>query len=692
MQANDTVDRKLVEPVQFVRGVGQHRAQLLEKLGIRTASDLLFHFPRKYEDFTQQHQIHSIQIGQVAQVIGVVEDIDEVRKNGRHILYVLIKQDQCFLRGIWFNQDFMLRKFRFGQTVQLIGKVAERGGRLQMTHPAVTWIDDPEKVENAGLLPVYSLTEGISQQQMRKMTAVVVEEFGPLLTEAFPETLRQASGAFDIKTAIEQIHFPEDHQQLEQSRHRFVLQELLILQLALAMRRYQVRSRETAPKIELSPKIRARILNRLPFQLRECQMTAFEEIAADMGKLFPMNRLLHGDVGSGKTVVAACAMMLAVANQQQAVLMAPTEILAQQHLATLTDLFAGSRVRVQLCTGSQSASQRNRLSDLCRSGEVDIVVGTHAVVSKQTQFASLGLVIIDEQHKFGVKQRALLKESGFDPHYLVMTATPIPRTISMTLFGDLDVSVLSSKVQLNVNTYLQEEDSKAKWWEFFAQKLRDGRQGYVVAPFVDGDDQSHIRSAERMYEFLVNGPLSDFRVALLHGKQNSEEKQQAMRDFRTGEAQVLVATGVIEVGIDVPNATVMTIESAERFGLSQLHQLRGRVGRGRHPGYVCAFPTEGVSIENERLVAFRDVKDGFELARIDLELRGPGNMLSTRQTGFPPLKIADLTRDETILLDAQRLSREVIESDPNLARKEHQRLRSLVISRYGKSLDLGDVG
>ena len=692
MPSNETFEPKLIQNVQFVRGVGQHRADLLAKLGIRTASDLLFHFPRRYEDFTQQHTISEIELDQVAQVVGVVDDIDEVKKDGRHVLYVLIKQGKCFLRGIWFNQEYMLNKFRYGQTVQLRGKVSERGGRLQMTHPAVSWVDDPKTIEAGGLLPVYALTEGIGQRQMRKMTSAVIEDCGALLEEAFPKELQRSTGAFDIKTAVQQIHFPGDHDQLQQARHRFVFQELLILQLALCMRRYLVRSRETAPTLTLTPKIKARILNRLPFDLRESQQQAFEEIAGDMQNPYPMNRLLHGDVGSGKTVVGACSMMLAVAHQHQAVLMAPTEILAQQHFETLKDLFAGSRVRVALCTGSQASGIRRQLAEQCESGDLDIVVGTHAVVSKDMRFANLGLVIIDEQHKFGVRQRALLKASGIDPHYLVMTATPIPRTISMTLFGDLDVSILTRGTPSNVNTYLADEPSRQKWWTFFADKLRSGRQGFVVAPYVDADDDSRIKSAERTFESLANGPLADFRLALLHGKQATDEKQLAMQQFRSGHAQVLVATGVVEVGIDVPNATVMTIESAERFGLSQLHQLRGRVGRGQHTGFVCAFPSEGVPLENERLVAFRDVNDGFELAKIDLRLRGPGNLLSTRQTGFPPLKIADLIRDEKVLLDAQNVARQIIQSDSNLDRADYHRLRKLVVSRYGKALDLGDVG
>ena len=433
-------------------------------------------------------------------------------------------------------------------------------------------------------------------------------------------------------------------------------------------------------------------MGRLPFELRDSQIAAYEQIAADMGLPYPMNRLLHGEVGSGKTVVAACAMMLAVANGHQAALMAPTEILANQHFRTLSHLLSGSRVNETLMTGSMGAKQRRETAESISSGEADLVVGTTAVIGAKTSFAKLGLVVIDEQHKFGVRQRALLKQAGFDPHYLVMTATPIPRTITMTLFGDLDVSILESTRAGNTKTYLGSEEQREKWWEFVRKKLNEGRQGYVVAPYVETKKDSAIQSAEDRYEALANGPLEAFRLGVLHGRQSAEEKLDTMRKFANGDLQVLVATGVVEVGIDVPNATVMMIESAERFGLSQLHQLRGRVGRGKHPGFVCAFPTPGRDPEIERLQAFVDVEDGFELARIDLQIRGPGNLLSTKQTGFPPLLIADLVEDEEVLVRTQSVAREIVDNDPNLAQPQHERLRQLVNARYSKVLDLSDVG
>jgi len=391
-------------------------------------------------------------------------------------------------------------------------------------------------------MPVYKLTDGINQKQMRKIVGAVVEQYSSLVAEAFPDELRESLDLCGISEAIRQIHSPKNQEQVESARARLVYQELFILQLALAIRRHRIRSENKAPG--------------------------------------PMNRLLHGEVGSGKTAVAVAAMLLAVADGHQATLMAPTAVLANQHFNTIQKLLGNTRVRFALWTGGVKGKARKETAELIENGEVDIVIGTQAVVASKVPFKRLGLVVIDEQHKFGVKQRATLKQSGFDPHYLVMTATPIPRTISMTLFGDLDVSTLkrTNGIGQKVNTYLGKEDSREKWWEFVKKKLREGRQAFVIAPLVAGDDDEQLSSAERMFESLANGPFSDFRVDVLHGRQTAEQKDAAMADFANGKTQVLVSTTVVEVGIDVGNATVMTIESAER-----------RVCRGQHPGFVCVF-------------------------------------------------------------------------------------------------------
>ena len=687
--------KTLTQRTQFIKGVGPGKAELLEKLGLHTAADLLFFFPRSYEDFTQLDLIRDLDKEQLATIVAEVSDKDEYRSDGRHIAYVLFRQEKSYLRGVWFNQPFMLNKFRIGQRVLLQGKARLHSNRHQMTHPKVTWLDNEEQIrQQQTMLPVYRLTDGINQKQMRKIIASAVEQCAHLVTEALPIDLRERSGVIGIADAISQIHSPMDREQVQQARCRLVYQELFILQLALAIRRHRVRTRQVAPALELTPKIKSRILGRLPFQLTESQKVAFEEIANDMSYAWPMNRLLHGEVGSGKTAVALCAMLVAVAQGHQAVLMAPTEILARQHLRTIRELLANSRVRIELWTGSVKSTKRKRIAAEVDSGDIDIIVGTQAVVASKLPFRKLGLVVIDEQHKFGVKQRATLKSSGPDPHYLVMTATPIPRTVSMTLFGDLDVSTLerTSGVGQKVNTYLGNEGSRESWMQFVCKKLNEGRQAFVIAPLVDSDDEASLNSAERIYERLANGPLEEFRIDILHGRQSMEEKEATMHAFESGKTQVLVATTVVEVGINVPNATVMTIESAERFGLSQLHQLRGRVSRSKHPGYVCLFASQNNANENERLSAFAETENGFDLAQKDLEIRGPGNLFSSQQSGFPPLMIADLVRDTDLLQQAFADARMLIHQSPELAGGEFDRLRKLVYARYGQSLEISDVG
>lgn len=690
-------EKKLTQPVQYLKGVGPQRAPLLEKLGIHAAVDLLFFFPRNYQDFTELHQITELASSQQASIVGEVDDIDQlVTAQGKHILYVLLKQGAQYLRGVWFGQPYMLQRFKVGQRVLFQGMAKLSGGRFQMNHPKVIWLDgtesQPEKERR--LHPVYPLTEGINQRQMRQIVANVVDEYAHLVQEAFPDQLRSKLGVCDITSAIENIHAPASQQQMEQARRRLVYQELFILQLALAIRRHRVKRDSVSPVLEMTPKIRARILGRLPFELTDSQLKAVNEICADMAQPFPMNRLLHGEVGSGKTVVAICAMLLAVAHGYQAVLMAPTEILAQQHHRTLERMLGNSRVRVGSWTGGLKTSQRTANEQAIANGEIDIVVGTQAVIASDLKFHKLGLVVIDEQHKFGVRQRALLKQSHHDPHYLVMTATPIPRTISMTLFGDLELSTLKRTTGIGqiVHTYLGQEDQRQQWWDFVCKKLREGRQAFVIAPRVDAEIDSGLNSAEKLYQSLSEDTLREFRLDVMHGRLSSEDKEACMTKFLRGETQVLVATGVVEVGIDVPNATVMTIESAERFGLSQLHQLRGRVSRSQHPGYVCVFASTDDAEAHQRLSAFVNTADGFELAEIDLQLRGPGNLFSSQQSGFPPLMIADLVRDTDVLAQAQQDARELIAQDPELKNEELTRLRQLVFARYGRALEMSDVG
>lgn len=414
-----------------------------------------------------------------------------------------------------------------------------------------------------------------------------------------------------------------------------------------------------------------------------------------MNRQTPMNRLLQGEVGSGKTVVAEYALLLAVAHGHQAAVMAPTEVLARQHVRILKRDLRQSRVRIGLLTGSLPASARQNLQQQLNDRKIDIVVGTQALLHDGLKFPRLGLVVIDEQHKFGVRQRAALKQAAIDPHYLVMTATPIPRSLTMTLFGDLDVSTLRTipPGRQPIHTYLASEDQREKWWDFFRRKLREGRQGYVVAPRVEEDPDAETASAEQLFEHLSNGPLGDFRLDILHGRLSPSQKEAAMETFRRGETHVLVSTTVIEVGVDVPNATVMTIESGEHFGLAQLHQLRGRIRRGQFPGFLCVFATPANPAATARLESFAATDDGFQLAELDFQQRGPGDIFGTSQHGLPPLRIANLNRDTELLEQARRTAKELmVGSSPPFLDERFARLRQMVLRRYGKSLDLGDVG
>lgn len=685
----------LATPTQFLAGVGPQRAELLEKLGLFTARDVLFNFPRDYQDLTDLTSINDIEEGKLTRVQGTVVETDQrTTHSGGSVLGVLLRCGGGHLRALWFNQPFMRDRFPTGQEVLLTGKARLSGLMWEMSHPNVQWLDGASEIPGSQLLPVYPLTEGVTQAHLRKITRGTLDKFVDVLEEVFAPEYLTEHNLLALREALPQIHFPDNHESLARARRRFVYQELFILQLALALKHRQQHDLLQATPLEATAKIDARIRRLFPYELTLGQRQAIDEVAADMSRPHPMNRLLQGDVGSGKTAVAVYAMLLTVAHKQQAVLMAPTEILARQHADTLTNLLSASQVRWGVLTGALSAKERKETLAKLAAGELDVVIGTQAIVQDDVQFARLGLVVIDEQHKFGVRQRASLKQAGLDPHYLVMTATPIPRTIAMTLYGDLEVSTLRDHPpgRQAVNTYLATTDQREKWWDFFGRKLRDGRQGYVVVPLVEESENVTARSLDQAYEALANGPLEPFRLGLIHGRMSHAEKETAMSAFRRGEIQVLVATTVVEVGVDVPNATLMTIESGERFGLSQLHQLRGRVSRGTHPGFCCVFADAESDESRRRLEAFVSTTDGFRLAELDLEIRGPGDLLGTKQHGLPPLRIADLIRDADTVEEARRDAQQLISQDPTLALPQYERLRRMVQNRYARVLELGDVG
>lgn len=704
----------LATPVQYLPGMGASRASRLAKLGLRTAQDVLFLFPRDYEFPAPPVGVDRLREGEPASLVGTITDAELVsRTPGKSMFSAIVESESGAVRILFFNQPFRADQLTLDRRVLISGVPKLNGLRMEFSHPKLTILDPQEAIPESRILPVYSLTEGIKQSEMRRLTREVAETLSGELVEVMPNPIRHRA-ADELRSrgvevvgvlpgigeAIRGLHQPSDPQELIGARTRLIFQELFVMQLALAIRRRRLTTKLRSPPLVSSTLIDARITNRFSFELTDDQKQAIAEIRSDMARKFPMNRLLQGDVGSGKTVVAIYAMMLAVANQHQAVLMAPTEVLARQHYLTLKHVLSGSRVRVGLLSGSLGAAERRTVLETTEAGEMDLLVGTQALLHDKVKFRNLGLCVIDEQHKFGVTQRDALRSGGIDPHYLVMSATPIPRSVAMTVFGDVDRSTLRQQPdgRGRVSTYLAHDGWRNRWWEFLRQRLQEGRQAYVVAPRVsagesEGDDETEdVTSVESVFEELCNGALSDYRVGLLHGRMHQDAKQKVMDSFAAGQLQVLVSTTVIEVGIDVPNATVMTILGAQRFGLAQLHQLRGRVSRGRHAGHVCVFTDgDGQPEENERLKTFAEVEDGFELAEADFRLRGPGDLLGKNQSGLPPMRIAELNRDFEILLVARDLAQSLIDQDPELNAEEMQELRSQVLRRYGKRLELGDA-
>jgi ATP-dependent DNA helicase RecG len=705
-------------PLQFIPGIGPQRVELFHKLGVRRAIDLLFLFPRSYQDIAPFQSITELEPGIRASVVGQIVDMDQrVSFEGRSSVGVLLAVDGGgYVRCVWYNQPFRRQQFLMGMRVIATGIAKSTGVSFEMRHPETTILAADQPLPDAKPIPVYPLTEGLQQRHVASAVAAVLEHLTDAIDEALPESIRLAANLpvdfvtsenlrgseaksfpplLGISQALRSIHQPTTVEEANEARHRFIFQELFVYQLALAMRRHRLQHDKPAPKISATPMIHARILKRFGFELTRDQLQAIEDVRTDMAQDVPMNRLIQGDVGSGKTVIAQYAMLNAVASKQQAALMAPTELLARQHFTRLRQQLAGSQVMIELLVGSITQRERSELLQRIAIGTVDLVVGTQALLSEHVQFESLGLVVIDEQHKFGVQQRANLRESRMVPHYLVLSATPIPRTIAMTIFGDLDVSVLRDKPpgRATVHTYLGSTAQQAKWWEFVVKQIQSGRQAYVVTPRVESDAEAEIVGAEQVYQQLMTGPLAGLRIELLHGRMEGSEKQAKLDAFTSGKTQVLVATTVIEVGIDVPNATVMTILDADRMGLAQLHQLRGRISRGSFPGYVCVFAKPGVAPEeNARLSVLASTDDGFRLAEQDLQMRGPGDLLGTKQIGLPPLRIADLVRDSEVLICARRMAQKIVEQDPNLELAEHAKLKRQVTLKHGAVVSLGDVG
>ncbi len=680
-------------PVQYVKGVGPQRADRLRRLGVETVRHLLFYLPRDYQDLTDLRQIAQLEAGRLQTVRGIVADLDAKELGPtKSLAAALIEDGSGRLRGVWFNQPGALKRFQVGDSVLFSGKPHWRMGCWEMAHPQVQLTEDGSLAEP--YLPVYALTEDLRIGDLRRILRHAVDEFAKLVPDILPTALTKKHHWPPVAAAIAHAHFPPDRTAGQLGRRRIAYEEFLLLQLGLATRQRAVREDRQAAPLVATEQIDQRIRRLFPFQLTAAQNAAAAEVCADLASGRPMNRLLQGDVGCGKTAVAAYALLVAVANQHQAAFMAPTELLARQHWQTLDRYLCHSRVRRVLLTGSISVAERKRALAAIRAGEIDLVVGTQAIIQDDVEFAKLGLAVIDEQHKFGVRQRARFRHKGLDPHSLVMTATPIPRTLTMTVFGDVDISTIREPPpgRRPVRTYLVEGDEQAKSYEFVRKKLAEGRQAYVICPLVEQSETVDLRSAEQMAAELQRGEFSRFRVGLVHGRMDDKRREVVMESFRAGKLQVLVSTVVIEVGIDIPNATVMIVTDAQRFGLSQLHQLRGRIARGSHPGFCFLFAAPNNPEAAARLQVMVDTTDGFRIAEEDLKIRGPGEFLGTRQHGLPEFCVGDLVRDADLIRTARDDAREIVRRDPHLEHPDHLALRTALHSRFGGVLELAGVG
>lgn len=675
----------LRESVTSLKGVGPKKAEALKKLGISTMEDLVFFLPRSYEDRRNRVDISDAAEDQNSVVTGEVKLVvnDRYRGGRKQMLRLLVEDGTGSMEVVFFNAKYLQHSFRTGRKYTFFGKVTRNFGKMQMIHPEFSDADGMED----GILPVYPLTKGISQREMRTWQKSLKRAYSmaeDILSSEAVERNRLCS----LSYALENVHFPQEKQKLLEAKYRLIFDELLILQTGLFMARQNVTDGRNG--IAFSPEAdTGRYIESLPYPLTGAQQRCVEEIERDLESSTAMNRLVQGDVGCGKTAVAEIAMYKAVKSGYQAVLMAPTEILAAQHFDGISRAFEAHGIRTAFLTGSLKAAQKREVLEQIATGEAQVIIGTHAVIQPDVDFSRLGLVITDEQHRFGVRQRVKLREKGENPNVLVMTATPIPRTLSVILYGDLDVSIIDELPpgrQQTVTRCLKSE-KRGECYDFVEQQLKQGRQAYVVTPLIEESETLDAKSAEQVAAELKKR-FRGYSVELIHGAMSQDEKDRIMESFSRGETDVLVATVVIEVGINVPNATVIVIENAERFGLAQLHQLRGRVGRGSHRSYCFLILDGGSEIAEKRGQIMEASSDGFFIAEEDLKLRGPGEIFGTRQHGLPDLAITDLSKHMKILEQAKEEAKAMLADDPALDAPEHSALRRRITKLFGEDLTL----
>lgn len=677
--AKTTAD--LEQPVTSLYGVGPRIATLLAKLGVETVGDMLQLYPRRYDDYSIMKPIQRLETGEKVTLIGTVWDVRARRTRGnQEVIQAVITDGTGQIQATWFGQPWQLNKLRAGLRVVMQGTVEQYLGRPVFNNPDWEMLA-LDSLRTGAIVPIYPLTQGLSSHRMRQMMQGVVEQWASRMVDPLPAGVVQRQKLLPLGRAIHHIHLPESQESLVAARRRLIFDELFLLQLGMLGQR---RDWQSIPARPLAPTddLRQRFIASLPYTLTGAQGRVIGEIVADLAQAKPMSRMLQGDVGAGKTVVAAAALVTAVAAGAQGALMAPTEILAEQHYRGLSQLLAPLGITAVLLTGSKSAADKRAAYEALASGAAQVAIGTHALIQPDVAFANLGLTIVDEQHRFGVDQRKALKDkgpAGLTPHMLVMSATPIPRSLALSLYGDLDLSALDEMPpgRQEIKTRWVRPSERWRCYDFVRRHINEGRQAYVICPLVEESDKIEAVAAVEEYERLQSEIFPEFKLGLVHGKLPASEKEAVMRQFYAGELHMLVSTSVIEVGVDVPNSTVMMIEGANRFGLAQLHQFRGRVGRGEHQSYCLLVADETTPEAEARLVALEQSNDGFQLAEKDLELRGPGEFFGRRQSGLPELKLASLS-DMTMLTAARAEADLILQTDPFLEAAEHQALQQRV--------------
>lgn len=679
----------LNKDVKYVKTVGPNRVKLLNKLNIYTLKDLIEYYPRDYEDRSKPKNLYECIDGEEVLIEAMATGgINEMHK-GRMTISRLIVKDQtgtCYIT--WFNQGYLRDKFQPGRMYRFFGKISNKNGRLEMNSPVY---DEIDQSKNTGkIIPIYPLTFELKQNTLRRIIENGLLEVKGQLPETLPEYILKENNLWDINNTIERIHFPIEFSDFNKARERLVFEELLTMQLALL--KLKNNYEHETDGIQFSKDVHmSNVINMLPFRLTKAQLRVLEEIDRDMESNKPMNRLLQGDVGSGKTVVAMIAAYKAVKSGYQATIMAPTAILASQHLESFKGILDELGIRTELLISNVTKKKKAEILEKLQSGEIDVLIGTHAILEENVVFKNLGLVVTDEQHRFGVKQRSTIAAKGQNPDIIAMSATPIPRTLALILYGDLDISIIDELPpnRKKIETFAVRKNMEERVNNFIKKQIAEGRQAYIVCPLVEeNEDMEGLQSVVELAEKYQKETFSEYKVAYLHGKMKPKEKDEIMQRFKDGEIQILIATTVIEVGVNVPNASIMVVENAERFGLAQLHQLRGRVGRGEYQSYcILKYEGNGETIR-QRMKVMCDTNDGFIISEKDLELRGSGDFFGTEQHGLPEFKIANLFEDMAVLKKVQGLALKIMEDDPLLEKEKNAKLNDLVKEKFSSRIEI----